>query len=629
MSPFRHNERGPSRVMAGRLPTGSRTGLLGAVAACLVSIATPAMAGPRHGLSTFGDLKYPPDFKHFDYVNPDAPKGGKFSMIGPGGVLTFDSFNGFIFDGDAAQGLDLIFDSLMTRADDEPDSVYGLVAQSADVAPDGRSVTFTLNPAATFADGSRVTAADVVFSLTTLKEKGHPRFAQITLKDVAGAEALDDATVRYTFTGDQPRDLPIIVAELPIFSKAYYTAHPFKMSLDRPLGSGPYEIGDFNPGTFVTYKRRPGYWAADLPVNKGRFNFDAVRYDYFRDRTIGLENLFNGTYDFREEFTSKDWATAYDNKPPVKDGRVLRVTIPDETPSGTQGFFLNTRRDKLSDARVRRALDMAFDFEWENKNLFYGLYSRTASFFENSELKAVGPPGAAELALLEPFKDKLPPDVFAQPYAPPVTDGSGNDERKWLREAGRLLDAAGCTVKDGQRFTPRGERLELEFLIHEEGFEKVINPYIARLGKLGIAAHIRRVDPAQYELRTKTFDFDITIQRYTMRLTPGIELRNYFGSGAATIDGSFNLAGIKDPVADALIETIMAAKSRPELVTAARALDRVLRAQNYWVPHWYKAAHNLAFWNRFSWPSVKPKFGRGAPETWWYDTAKATALKSN
>lgn len=604
-----------------------RKSTLALAALAFVLGASAAAAAPRHGISTFADLKYRADFKNFDYVNPDAPKGGAFTNVGSGGVKTFDSFNGFVLDGDAAQGLDLLYDTLMTRADDEPDSVYGLIAESADVADDRRSVTFKLRPEARFADGSPVTAEDIAFTLTTLKEKGHPRYTLI-LRGVASATVLDPLTVRYDFTGDQLRDLPLIVAELPVLSKAYHATHPFKMSLEAPLGSGPYAVDTFKAGTYVTYKRRPDYWAVNLPVNKGRFNFDTIRYDYFRDRTAELHNLLNGTYDFREEFTSKDWATAYD-VPAVRDGRMLRQSLPDEQPSGTQGFFLNLRRAKFADVKTRRALDMAYDFEWSNKTLFYGLYKRTTSYFENSNMKAEGAPTPQELALLEPFRDKLPPEVFGAPYVSPVTDGTGSDERKWLREAARLLDEAGWTVKNGKRVNTKGEPLDIEFLIFEDGFERIISPFIARLDKLGINASIRRVDPAQYEQRTKTFDFDITVQRYTMRLTPGIELKNFFGSAAAKIDGSFNLAGIEDPVADALIDVAINAKSRDELTTAARALDRVLRAQNYWVPHWYKASHGIAFWNKFSWPAVKPKYARGAPETWWYDTTKAAALKQN
>lgn len=597
------------------------------IVASSLGFAATAQAEPRHGISAFGDLKYAPGFQHFEYVNPDAPKGGRMSLIGGTGITTFDSFNGFIVKGDAANGLELLFDSLMTRAADEPDAVYGLVAESADVAGDGRSVTFKLRAEAKFSDGTPVTADDVAFSLSTLKEKGHPRFS-LLLRDVSGAEVIDPRTVRYTFEGDNVRDLPLEVALLPIFSKAYYSAKPFEMSLDPPLGSGPYRIADFKPGAYVSYQRREDYWAKNLAVNRGRHNFDTVRYEYYRDRTAELQNLLNGTYDFREEFTSKDWALAYD-VPPMKDGRMLRQTLPDERPSGTQGFFINTRRAKFSDIRVRKALDIAYDFEWASRNLFYGIYQRTTSYFENSVMKAAGPPPPEELALLEPFRDKLPPEVLtAAPYTPPVTDGTGSDERKFLREASGLLDAAGYTVKNGKRHTAKGELFEIEFLTFEQGFDRVIQPYIGRLEKLGITATIRRVDPAQYQQRTKTFDFDMTIQRYAMRLTPGIELKNFFSSAAAGVEGSFNLSGVKDPVVDALVEKAMTAKSRDALIAACRALDRVLRAGHYWVPHWYKGSHQIAHWNRFSWPAVKPKYDRGAPDTWWYDTAKAQATKA-
>ena len=547
-------------------------------------------AEPRHGLSTFGDLKYPADFTHFDYTNPDAPKGGKIALLGPSSVTTFDSFNGFILSGDAAQGLELTFDTLMARAHDEPDAVYGLIALTADVSDDRHAVTFKLNPAARFSDGSPVTADDVAFSLTTLKEKGHPQYA-LNLKNVAGAEALDTATVRYTFSGDLVRDLPLRVALLPVLSKAYYTSHAFAMSLDPPLGSGPYKIADYKAGTYVAYQRRPDYWARDLPVNRGRYNLDTVRYDYFRDRTVSLQNLFNGTIDFREEFGSKDWATSYD-VPPVKSGHVKRMVIPDESPSGTQGFFINMRRAKFADVRVRQALDLAFDFEWSNKNLFYKAYTRTTSYFENSPLKATGLPSREELALLEPFKAQLPPTVFAESVLPPITDGSGNDQRKLFREAGSLLDAAGWKVVDGRRVNAAGEALEIEFLIDDDAWDRITAPYIANLEKIGIKAAARRVDAAQYQQRMKKFDFDMTVQRYSMQQVPGIELTNFFGSDAASIDGSFNLAGIKDPVVDALIDVIVKAKSRDEVTFAARALDRVLRAKHAWVSHWYKAAHN-------------------------------------
>lgn len=586
-----------------------------------------AAAEPRHGLSVFGDLKYPADFTHFGYVDPAAPKGGRLSMIGSAGRITFDSFNAFILKGDPAQGLEFLFDSLMVRASDEPDAVYGLVARDADVAPDGRSVTFRLRTDARFADGSPVTAADVVQTLELLKKDGDPSL-RLSLRDVVAAEAIDAATVRYTFQGDLVRDLPQTVATLPVLSKAYYATRPFaETSLEPPLGSGPYSIADFKPGTFITYKRRADYWAKDLPVNRGRFNFDELRFEYFRDRNVELENLFNGTFDFREEFTSLHWATAYD-KPAVRDGRIQRATLPDDSPSGAQGFFINTRRDKFKDVRVRRALDLAFDFEWSNKTLFFGLYTRGGSFFENSEMKAQGLPSAEELALLEPHRSKLAPAVFGEPYVPPVSDGSGSD-RKLLREAAGLLDAAGWKVVDGKRVNGKGEPLDIEILLFDAGFERIIGPYVENLKRLGVTASLRKVDPAQYERRVKSFDFDLTVKRYVMRLTPGVELKTYWSAEAAGLDGSQNLAGIADPVIDDLIGKVIAAKSRAELLTATRAVDRVLRAGHYWVSHWYKPAHNLAYWNKFGRPATKPKYDRGVVHTWWYDAEKAKALKSN
>jgi len=607
---------GCAAMLKRRAATFARLGAL-AIAAAL--LAAPAAAEPRHGLSAFGELKYPADFKNFDYVNPDAPKGGRLSMIGTAGRITFDSFNNYILKGDAAQGLDYLFDSLMTRALDEPDADYGLIASSAEVAPDKKSVVFHMRPEAKFADGSPVTADDVVFSFTTLKEKGHPNFG-LTLRDVVKAEAIDPHTVRYEFKGDLTRDLPLVVAELPVLSKAYYTMRPFaETTLDKPLGSGPYAIDSFKPGTYVTYKRRPDYWAKDLPVNRGRFNFDELRYEYYRDRTLELEGLKSGAFDFREEFTSLDWATGYDI-PAVKEGRLLRLTMPDQRPSGAQGFFINARREPFKDMRVREALGIAFDFEWSNKNLFFNLYKRTQSYFENSDMKASGPPSAEELKLLEPFRDKLPPEVFGEPYSPPVTDGSGRN-RDNLKRARELLTAAG--YGDG------GKVLNLEILNFEDGFERIIGPYVDNLKRIGVNASQRRVDPSQYERRMKSFDFDMAIQRYALRLTPGVEVKSYWGSDAAAMDGSFNLAGIKDPVVDALISKMIEAKSRAELVTAARALDRVLRAGHYWVPQWYKAEHNVAFWDKYSRPAVQPKYDEGVIELWWYDSDKAAKLSKN
>jgi len=605
-----------------------RSCVLAALAGLIVVLSAPhANAEPRHGLSIFGELKYGADFQHFDYVNPAAPKGGRMVTMGTGGANTYDTLNQYILKGDAAQGLDFLFDSLMVRAQDEPDAVYGLIAKSADVASDGLSVTFKLRPEAKFADGTPLTAADVIYSFTALKEKGHPAIS-MTLHDVVSAEALDPETVRYTFKGTLTRDLPIIVAQLPVLSKAYYSKQPFEeTSLKPPLGSGPYKIKDFKPGTYVTYTRRNDYWAKDLPVNRGRYNFDEIRYDYYRDRNIELEALLSGQFDFREEFSSGAWATRYDI-PAVREGRLITVVLPDQRPSGAQGYFINTRRDKLKDPRVREALDLVFDFQWSNKKLFYSLYKRTTSYFENSDMKASGKPSPEELALLEPFKDKLSPEVFGEPYTPPVTDGSGNN-RDNLKKARDLLIAAGWTPgPDHMLHNAKGETLTIEFLEFEAMFERITVPYTDNLKRIGVDASFRLIDPAQYERRVKSFDFDVTTQRYSLRLTPGVELKSYWGSEAAKIDGSLNLPGINDPVVDALIDKAMAAKSRAELVTAMRAIDRVLRAGHYWVPQWYKASYSIAYWNKFSRPAVQPKYDAGVLDTWWFDSKKAEALSS-
>lgn len=596
------------------------------IAALILASASAFASEPKHGLSAFGDLAYPTDFKNFAYVNPDAPKGGTFSLVGWGGVTTFNSLNSFILKGDAAQGLELLFDSLMTRAADEPDAIYGLVAESAEVADDRMSVTFKLRPEAKFSDGSPITADDVVFSFDALKTKGHPIYAQ-TLADVEKAEALDPATVRYTFKGSLARDLPLTVAGLPIFSKAFYSTRDFAATtMEPPLGSGPYTVGKISQGRTIEYARNPNYWAKDLPVNRGRWNFDTIRYEYFRDRTAGLEAFKAGAYDFREEFTSKVWATEYDF-PAIRNGKVKKEVMPDETPSGTQGFFINTRREQFKDPRVRKALGLAFDFEWTNRYLFHNLYSRTQSYFENSTLKAEGEPSEAERKLLTDLGVPVSPEALGPADLPPVTDGSGQD-RKLLLEASKLLDDAGWKIKDGVRVNDKGEKLTAEILNFEAAFERVNAPYVKNLQLLGIDAKMRIVDPAQYQQRMKNFDFDITTERYTMRDTPGVELRSYFGSDSAKIDGSLNLAGISDPAVDALIERVIGAKSREELTAASRALDRVLRTGHYWVPHWYKASNNIAYWDKFSRPETKPRYDRGVLDTWWYDKDKAAKLEA-
>jgi microcin C transport system substrate-binding protein len=582
-----------------------------------------------HGLSSFGDLGYPPDFHHFRYVDPNAPKGGVFSQIGPDrqynqNFLTFNSLNSYILKGDAAQGMELTFATLMARSGDEPDAMYGLAAAKVRRSADGVAYEFSIRPEARFHDGSRLTAHDVAFSLNVLKAKGHPLITQ-ALRDFIGAEAGDDATVTVTFAAKRARDVPLFVAGLPIFSRAYYSAKPFDQStLEAPLGSGAYKVGRFEAGRYIEYQRVADWWGADLPVSRGQNNFDAVRFEYYRDRDVGFEGFTAENYLFREEFTSRTWATRYDF-PALRDGRVKRDTLPDDTPSGAQGWFINTRRPKFGDPRVREALNGAFDFEWTNKTIMYGCYDRTVSVFQNSEMMAQGKPSADELALLEPFRHRVADEVFGEPYLPPVTDGAGED-RAQLHKAAQLLQDAGCPIKDGRRVLPNGEPVTIEFLLDEPTFEPHHMALIRNLKVLGIDAAIRLVDPVQYRARLDDFDFDITVDRFGFSSTPGDSLRSYFSSQAAALKGSNNLAGIADPAIDALIEAVIAAPARPALVTACRALDRVIRAGRYWIPQWYKPSHWIAYWDVFGHPQAQPRYFRGIPDTWWYDGGKAAKI---
>ncbi|HEY0331065.1 MAG TPA: extracellular solute-binding protein [Rhodopseudomonas sp.] len=614
----------------------NRRHLLGlGIGAMTAAALRPALAGEAgeteaHGISAFGDLKYPADFQHFDYVNVDAPKGGVFST-NPSyrafnqSFLTFNSLNAFIFKGDGAQGMGLTFAPLMARAGDEPDAMYGLVAKSVRISADGLAYRFTLRPQARFHDGSPLTARDAAFSLTALKTKGHPLITQ-QMRDVVSAEALDDLTLLVQFAPKRGRDVPLFVAGLPIFSQAYYTTHPFDEStLDVPLGSGPYKVGKFEVGRYIEFERLKDWWGAALPVNRGSNNFDVVRYDFYRDRDVAFEGFTGRSYLYREEFTSRVWNTRYDF-PAILDGRVKREMLPDETPSGAQGWFLNTRRDKFKDPRVREALGCAFDFEWTNKTLMYGAYVRTVSPFQNSDLMAEGPPSPEELALLEPFRGRVPDEVFGAPYVPPVSDGSGQD-RALLKKAVQLLQDAGCVMKDGKRLTPQGEPFKIEFLLDEPTFQPHHMPYIKNLATLGIEASLRLVDAVQQRARRDDFDFDVAIERFTFSTVPGDSLRPFFSSRAAVTKGSSNLAGIADPVVDALVEEVIAADSRVKLVVAARALDRVIRAGRYWVPQWSSASHRLAYWDVFGHPAKLPKYlGVGAPDLWW-STAKSAATE--
>src|SRR5712671_2900543 len=585
-----------------------------------------------HGVSVFGDLKYPADFKHFDYVNPEAPKGGLFSTIPSTraynqSFFTFNSFNAFILKGEGAKGMELTFDSLMARANDEPDAMYGLAAKSVWISADKLTYRFTMRPEARFHDGSKMTAHDVAFSLNTLKEKGHPLIV-VQLRDFVNAKALDDATVAVTFAPKRARDVPLYVASLPIFSNAYYATRPFDEStLDTPLGSGPYKVGKYEVNRYIEYERVKDWWAADLPVSRGSYNFDIVRYEFYRDREVAFVGFTAKNYLFREEFTSRVWATRYDF-PAFKDGRVRLETLPDETPSGAQGWFLNTRREKFRDPRVREALILAFDFEWTNKTIMYGAYARTHSPFQNSDLMVSGPPSPEELKLLEQFRGEVPDEVFGMPFVPPVSDGSGQD-RTLLRKASQLLNDAGLVIKDGKRLLLNGEVFKVEFLIDEPSIQPHHAPYVKNLGTLGIEASVRMVDPVQYRARVEDFDFDMTIQRFSMSATPGDGMRPFFTSQAAQTKGSYNLAGIANPAIDALIDKILGAENRADLTVACRAFDRVFRAGRYWVPQWYRTSHPIAYWDQFAHPEKIPRYaqGTGVPDIWWFDAGKAAKLE--
>jgi len=609
-----------------RMASFSRRHLLGLAAgalgsSCLRPAKAAGEAPEAHGMSAFGDLKYPADFHHFDYVNVSAPKGGLFSTIPSGRAFnqsfqTFNSLNAYILKGDGAQGMGMTFAALMARAGDEPDAMYGLAAKSVVISPDGLIYRFTLRPEARFHDGTKLTARDAAFSLNILKTSGHPIITQ-QVRDMLKAEAVDDATLVVTFAARRGRDVPLFVAGLPIFSQAYYATHPFdETTLDTPFGSGPYRVSKFEVNRFIELERVRDWWGADLPVNRGSYNFDTVRFEFYRDRDVAFEGFTGRNYLFREEFTSRIWNTRYDF-PAMTDGRVKRELLPDDTPSGAQGWFLNTRRDKFKNWRVREALSYAFDFEWTNKTIMYGAYVRTHSVFQNSDLMAVGPPSVEEVALLEPFRGQVPDEVFGAPFVPPVSDASGQD-RTLLRKAIQLLQDAGCVMKDGKRMTPQDEVFRVEFLLDEPAFQAHHMPYIKNLGTLGIEATLRLVDPVQFRARRDDFDFDIIIERFSFSTVPGDSLRPFFSSRAAATKGSNNLAGISDPVVDAMIEQLIAADSRPKLVFAARALDRIIRAGRYWVPQWYANTHRLAYWDVFGHPPNLPKYlGVGVPDLWW------------
>lgn len=573
---------------------------------------TSYAADAQYGIALHGNPKYPASFTHFDYVNPDAPKGGSLSL---GALGTFDTLNPYTLKGVAADGASMVFETLMASAMDEPFSQYGWVAESVSVAPDRSSITYRLRPAARFHDGSAITADDVIFSFETLRDKGHP-FYRSYYKEVTKAEKLGEREVRFSFQNTDNKELPMIMGQLPILSKKFWGGKDFSATTLEPIiGSGPYKITNQSPGRSITYERVKDWWAANLPVNKGRYNFDKLQYDYYRDSTVSLEAFLAGRYNFRLENVAKNWALEYDT-PAVKSGKIKREALKNELPAGMQAFIFNTRRDMFRDPRVRQALAYAFDFEWSNKNLAFGAYKRTASYYENSELAAHGLPSKEELAILEPYRGKIPNEVFTTEYQPPVTDGSG-DNRAQMQKAAALLHDAGYTLKNGTLVDSAGKPLTFEIINAESMFDRWIQPMLRNLERLGIKAKFRVVDTAQYQNRMDNFDFDVTISVFGQSLSPGNEQFDYWSSAKANTKGSRNLIGVHDPVVDALLEKLVRAQTREELVTITHALDRVLLWSHYVIPHWHIGSYRIAYWDKFGQPKTAPKYGLAVTDSWW------------
>ncbi len=575
-----------------------------------------------HGLTLLDKLKYPAGFKHLDYVNPAAPKGGTLRRFTIG---TFDSFNPYIIKGNPSAGVSQVYETLMTSPLDEISAEYGLIAKSVEVPADLSYATFTLRPEARFHDGSPVTADDVIWTFETLKNDGAP-FYRFYYKNIARAVKLGPHKVKFEFTGPPNRELPQITGQLPVMSKKWWSTRDFtKTSLEPPMGSGPYRIGAFEPGRFVEIDRVKDWWGANLPINVGRNNFDRIRYDYYRDQTVALEAFKSGRYDIRNENASLVWATGYDF-PARKDGRVKLEEVRHARPTGMQAFVFNIRREQFQDPVLRQAMAYAFDFEWSNEHLFYGQYARTSSFFSNSELAATELPSKAELALLEPWRGKIPDEVFTTVYTPPSTDGSGNI-RSNLRIALRLLKQAGYKIEDNALISPKtGKPVIFEILLVSPAFERIVAPFAQNLKRLGIVANVRTVDQSQYINRIRSFDYDMIVGGAGQSESPGNEQRDYWSSDAADREGSRNTIGIKNPAVDALIDRIVDAPDRKSLVAATRALDRVLLWNHYVIPQWHVRMDRLAYWDRFSIPK-HPKYGADVM-SWWIDPAKDAALKN-
>ena len=607
--------------------------ILFALVLSLLVVAMPLADQPNykgHAISMYGDLKYGPDFKHFDYANPNAPKGGTVKRSAGG---TYDCLNQFILKGVSAYGLGLIYDSLTERSLDEPFSEYGLLAESIEVPPDRSWALFTLRSGARWHDGKPITPEDVVFTFETIQTKGHP-FYRNYYADIKQIEKVGERQVKFTFGGKDNRELPLIVGQMAILPKHYWEGKNFEeTTLEPPLGSGPYKIEAYEPGRSITYRRVENYWGTDLSIKKGRYNPDVIHYDYYKDGTVATEAQKGGEFDFALQNNSKSWATAYDI-PAVAEGRLIKELIPHENGTGMQGFWFNTRRSKFADPKVRHALAHAFDFEWTNTNLFYGQYARSTSYFSNTELASSGLPQGQELEILEAFRGQIPEEVFTSEYKPPTTDGSGNI-RQNLRVATRMLKAAGWSVKEGKLTNDAsGKTMIIEFLINNSpSWERIVGPYIQNLERLGVEAAIKIVDTSQYQNRVQEYDFDAIVSLRGQSLSPGNEQRGYWTSAAADEPGTRNYAGIKDPVVDALVDQLINAPDRKTLVSTTRALDRVLLWGHYVVPHWHIRAHRVVYWNKFGKPDISPRYlpqpWQYFPDTWWVDATKEAALKKN
>mgnify|MGYP005838446611 CR=1 FL=1 len=596
------------------------------------SFAQAQDSSPRSAVAMHGTPKYKDNFKHFDYVNPNAAKGGtlKQHVIG-----TFDSLNPYVIKGVPAAGLsflglNLINESLVVQSYDEPFSQYGSIAQTIEIPQDKSFVVFDLHPEARWHDGKAITVEDVIWSFKTLMNKGPP-LIKAYYGNVENVEKAGPRKVKFSFSknnGEINAELPLIMGQLPILPKHYWTGKDSQgnprefgeTTLEPPLGSGPYKITDIDPGTSITYEKAGSWWAKDLAINKGRYNFDRIVFDYYRDNNVALEAFLSGEYDVREENTAKLWATAYDTET-VKSGKIIKEEIPNKRPAGMQGFVYNIRRDVFQDLDVRKALDYAFDFEWSNKQFAYGVYKRTDSYFENSELAArKGEPEGKVLEILQEFRDDLSKSVFNKHYTPPESDGSGNN-RKNLREAIKILENAGYKLneKNIRQHVKSGDKLEFEILLSNPQFKRWTLPFINNLKKIGVKARLRIVDTAQYQNRIRDFDFDMTVYTFAQSSSPGNEQRDYWGSGKADLKGSRNIIGVQNPVIDKLIEKIINASDRQELIYTTRALDRVLLAYHYVIPHWHISHWRVAYANDIKRPENPAPYSLGITDTWWHD----------